>query len=85
MCSEDLVPEGVKCSKGWKCIQIVGNFEFSEVGVLSHLVLPLAGAKVPIFVMSTYSTDYILVRKQDMQQAYEALCTAGHDFVPGRT
>ena len=55
-------------------------FEFSEVGILSQLALPLAGANVPIFVMSTFNTDYILVRKQDLQKAIEALRMAGHDI-----
>lgn len=80
VCSEDLVPEGVKCSKGWKCIHLVGRFEFNEVGILSQLALPLAGASIPIFVMSTYNTDYILVRAQDLPRASEALRMAGHDF-----
>ena len=79
VCSEDLVPEGVNCSKGWKCIHLVGHFEFTEVGVLSQLVLPLAGANIPIFVISTFNTDYILVRKQDLLRASEALRMAGHD------
>ena len=81
VCSEDLVPKGVTCSKGWKCIQLVGQFEFSEVGIVSQLALPLAGANVPIFVMSTFNTDYILVRKQDLQRASEALRMAGHEIV----
>ncbi len=68
------------CSKGWKCIHLVGQFEFSEVGILSQLALPLAGANIPIFVMSTYNTDYILVRRQDLPHASEALRMAGHDF-----
>ena len=80
VCSEDLVPEGAVCSKGWKCIRLVGHFDFTEVGVLSQLALPLAGANVPIFVMSAYNTDYVLVRKQDLQRASEALRTAGHDI-----
>jgi hypothetical protein len=80
VCSVDLVPEGVKCSKGWKCIRVVGQFDFSEVGILSQLALPLAGANVPIFVMSTYATDYVLVRKQDLHRATEALRVAGHDM-----
>jgi hypothetical protein len=80
VCSEELVPAVVTCSKGWKCIKLVGQFEFSEVGVLSQLALPLAGANVPIFVMSAFSTDYVLVRKQDLSRASEALRTAGHDF-----
>jgi hypothetical protein len=78
VCSEDLVPEGVKCSKGWKCIRVVGQFDFSEVGILSQLALPLAGANVPIFVMSTFDTDYVMVRQQDLQRTSEALCMAGH-------
>lgn len=80
VCSEELVPEGAICSKGWKCIRLVGHFDFTEVGVLSQLALPLAGANVPIFVMSAYNTDYVLVRKQDLQRASEALRTAGHDI-----
>jgi hypothetical protein len=80
VCSEDRVPEGVKCSKGWKCIHLVGHFEFTEVGILSQLALPLAGANIPIFVMSTFNTDYILVRTQDLPRASESLRMAGHDF-----
>jgi uncharacterized protein len=81
VCSEDLVPMGVKCSKDWKCIRLVGQYEFSEVGVLSQLALPLAGANVPIFAMSTFNTDYVLVREQDLKRASEALRTAGHEIV----
>jgi hypothetical protein len=81
VCSEDLVPEGATCSKGWKCIRLVGQFDFTEVGIVSQLALPLAGANVPIFVMSTYNTDYVLVKNHDLQRASEALRMAGHHIL----
>ena len=59
----------------------MGQFDFSEVGIVSQLALPLAGANVPIFVMSTYNTDYVLVKNQDLQRASEALRMAGHDIL----
>jgi hypothetical protein len=52
--------------------------DFSLVGVLASLALPLAQAGVSIFTLSTYDTDYLLVRQVDLDRATQALIQAGH-------
>lgn len=77
VCGEDAVPSGVKCEKGWKCLRIRGPLAFAETGVLSFLVVPLATAGIPIFVVSTFETDYILVKEERLGVAQAVLAREG--------
>jgi hypothetical protein len=58
----------------------MGPHDFSLTGVISSLVVPLAEAEVPIFVISTFESDYVLVRSSDLARAADALEGAGHEF-----
>ncbi len=58
----------------------MGPFDFSLTGVIASLVAPLAEAKVPIFLISTFESDYVLVRSSDLARAADALEDAGHVF-----
>jgi hypothetical protein len=58
-----------------------GPFAFSQVGILSSFIAPLAGAGVPIFAISTFDTDYILIQKQYAGAALAALQKAGHELI----
>jgi len=69
---------------GWACLQIAQVLDFSLVGVLAGVAGVLAQAKVSIFTISTYDTDYILVRSADLPAAITALTAAGH-VVRGRS
>src|SRR4051794_39552140 len=62
VCPEDRVPEGVRAERGWRCLRVAGTLDFAEVGVLAALLAPLAGAGIPVFVVSTFETDYLLVK-----------------------
>jgi hypothetical protein len=62
---------------------VAGPLDFALTGVLASLSAPLAAAGVSLFVVSTYDTDYVLVRETDLERAREALQTAGHQVDAG--
>ena len=78
VCCQDSIPEDVHCERGWRCLRVAGVFEFSVVGVLASLVAPLAEAGISVFVVSTFDTDYLLVKDQDLEAALDALREEGH-------
>ena len=75
--SASAVPNGVECESGWSCLQVVGPLPFELTGILARLTALLAGAKIPIFAVSTYDTDYLLVRTENLQAACTALREGG--------
>ena len=81
VCEESLVPEGVACERRWQCFRVAGTMPFSMVGVLASLVQPLAEAGVSVFAISTFDTDYVLVKAADVEKAQQALRQAGHTFL----
>ncbi|PLS82320.1 MAG: hypothetical protein CYG60_24730 [Actinobacteria bacterium] len=81
VCPEGDVPDGVRSEGGWCVLQLEGPFEFSEVGVLASVVAPLAEAGVSIFALSTYDTDYVLVKEEGLDLAVSALRGRGHEVL----
>ena len=79
VCSEDRVPHGAVVEPGWIALQLEGPFPFALTGVLASFLQPLAEAQVPIFAISTFDTDYVLIKREDVQQTVAALCAAGHE------
>ena len=75
VCSEDQVPHSVKAERGWTGLKVEGPLDFGLTGILSSLANPLAEAKISIFSISTYDTDYILVKTQNLQEAIKILST----------
>jgi len=69
------------CLPGWRCLKIEGPLDLTEIGVLHALARPLAEAKISIFALSTYNTDYLLVKEKDLDRAKEALTQEGHRFI----
>jgi GNAT superfamily N-acetyltransferase len=78
VCREEAVPEGVRCERGWRCLRVAGTLDFSLVGILSSLLVPLAEAGVSVFAVSTFDTDYLFLKGQDCPLAVEVLREAGH-------
>lgn len=70
---EDSVPEGVEKEGGWKALKIEGVLDFSMIGVISSITALLAEKGISVFVMSTYNTDYILVKDEELEKAVEVL------------
>ena len=81
VCPEEVVPEDVRSEGGWRALKLEGPFEFSEVGVLASVAAPLAEAGVGIFAVSTFDTDYVLVKKEHLQAAVVALRGRGHEVL----
>ncbi|PKN56139.1 MAG: ACT domain-containing protein [Deltaproteobacteria bacterium HGW-Deltaproteobacteria-14] len=67
------VPEGVTAARGWRAFMVLGPLEFSLTGVLASLAAPLAEAHISLFALSTFETDYILVRAKDLDAARAAV------------
>ncbi len=68
---------------GWSCLQVGDILDFAVVGVIAGISRILADANVSMFTVSTYNTDYILVRTSDVDAAVRALTAAGHVVIPG--
>ena len=80
VCGQELVPDGKKCEGGWRVFEVAGPLEFALTGVLSAIATPLAAAGVSIFALSTFDTDYVLVKEDKLAEAIEALRAAGHEM-----
>jgi uncharacterized protein len=78
VCRQDDVPADASAERGWCAFEVAGPLDFSLTGIVSSLVSPLAEAEIPIFVISTFETDYLLVREHDLHRSVEALTAAGH-------
>jgi hypothetical protein len=78
VCPEKHVPDGIQAETGFRCMRVAGKLEFSLVGVIAALTGTLADAGMSVFVISTFDTDYLLVREGDLAMAIDVLKTAGH-------
>jgi hypothetical protein len=78
VCAQELVPGEVKHEAGWACLQVRGPLDFSLTGILALLAGTLADAGISLFAISTFDTDYLLVKQQTLAQAIDALSEAGH-------
>lgn len=81
VCAADAVPEGVRAERGWAMLELAGPFEFQTTGVLASFLAPLAREGVPVFAISTYDTDWVLVPEQRLGDALRALKAAGHNEI----
>ena len=78
VCLADQVPSGIASETGWRAVKVTGPFALSEIGVLAAVAAPLAEAKVSLFAISTFDTDYLLVSEKQLNAAIAALKGAGH-------
>jgi hypothetical protein len=83
VCDFDRVPDEIAAEGPFLLLRVAGQLELGLVGILASLAGPLATAEVPIFAISTFDTDYLLVHEPDRARAEAALAAAGHRFLPG--
>jgi hypothetical protein len=76
VCPEDAVPPDTRAETGWRALVVPGPIPFEQTGVLASIAGPLAVAGISIFAVSTYDTDYVLVREGDVERALAALETS---------
>jgi uncharacterized protein len=78
VCAVERVPKSFGDDIRWRAFKVRGPMALSEVGVLASLATPLADARMCIFVVSTFETDYVLVNSEQLPDAITALQKAGH-------
>jgi hypothetical protein len=78
VCSQDLVPAGTRCEREWRCLRVAGAMPFELAGVVAGLTAPLAAAGLSVFVLSTFDTDYLLVKQPQWAAALEVLGRQGY-------
>lgn len=76
-CDGSQVPMDVRCERDWRCLMLQGPFAFDLTGVLLQVLRPLAAANIGIFAVSTFDTDYVLVKSHAFEQAKQALLASG--------
>lgn len=81
VCAEEAAPERAEVATGWRALRIAGELDFSLIGIMSALTGVLAAAGVSVFALSTYTTDYLLVREAEFERAVVALRAAGHTII----
>lgn len=81
VCSEENIPKDVLCERGWRAFKVQGTLDFGLVGILAKITAALAKAGLGIFAISTYNTDYILVKAKDLEYAIIALRNDGHEII----
>ena len=80
VCSEKIEVQSLESSKGWKCLKVKGPLDFNLTGILAGISDILTRGNISIFSISTFDTDYILVRSQDLPSARKKLKKAGYKF-----
>jgi hypothetical protein len=78
VCAEAQVPDPIQREGGWRAFKVDGPLDFALTGILAGLAQALAQAGISLFALSTYDTDYVLVREAMLPQAVRALSAAGY-------
>lgn len=80
VCSSTTPMSSEKSETGWSCMKVVGPLDFSLTGILANISKVLAEAEISIFAISTFDTDYILIKSEKQPFAQKALLVAGYTF-----
>jgi hypothetical protein len=80
VCLAGNVPPEVDSPHHWMCLKLEGPFPFSQTGVLLSFIEPLSSKDIPIFAISTYDTDYVLIQEEWAGAALNVLKHAGHEL-----
>lgn len=80
VCDSSIQLPAEESNIGWACIQIIGPLDFSLTGILSGISTVLANSNISIFAVSSFNTDYILVKTSNILKAKQALIASGYTF-----
>jgi hypothetical protein len=76
--AKEYVPVGIQAEGAWRALKLAGPIPLSAVGILASVAEPLARARINLFAISTFDTDYVLVPAERLEEAQLALSEAGH-------
>ena len=83
VCPADNLPRDVNSESHWTCFKLQGPFAFTQTGILASFIGPLSANAIPIFAISTFDTDYVLIEEDYAGIALNKLQEAGHQIVDG--
>ncbi|WP_309570584.1 ACT domain-containing protein [Deinococcus sp.] len=81
ICEDTVIPAGARAEGGWVALKLHGPFEFTLTGILTAVLIPLRDAGVGVFALSTFDTDYVLVKRERLDAALTALRGVGHTIL----
>jgi uncharacterized protein len=81
VCPAENIPKELAIAPRWICLKLEGPFPFSQTGVLLSFIAPLSSNAIPIFAISTFDTDYVLVPQDHAVRALDLLYEAGHELI----
>jgi hypothetical protein len=81
VCAAEAAPSGQRVESGWRLLTVRGPFEFTLTGIMASLAGSLAAAGVPLFALSTFDTDHVLVKDVDLDRAVKAIRESGHEVI----
>ncbi len=81
LCRSEQVPVDVEQETHWRAMEVEGPLDFNEIGILAGLLQPLAQAGIPVFVLSTYLTDYLFLKENHLAKAIAVLQRAGNTLL----
>jgi hypothetical protein len=81
VCPAESIPKEIPSTPRWICLKLDGPFPFSQTGVLLSFIAPLSNNGIPIFAISTYDTDYVLIQEEFAGATFQALDEAGHQRI----
>ena len=80
VCEQERVPVSTKMERDWRCLKVEGPLDFALTGILADLSTTLAAADISLFALSTFDTDYLLVKRAVLDAAIAALEASGHQI-----
>ena len=80
ICDTEHAPSSVRVEHGWACLKVLGPLDVAIVGVMSSLAGALAEVNIALLAISTFDTDYVLVRREHLENAIAAWRAAGHTY-----
>lgn len=80
VCDDDAVPQDVQAERNWRVLKLEGPIPFEMAGVAAALLAPLAEARINVCLISTYDTDYLLLKAESFEPAIGVLRGAGYDI-----
>ena len=81
VCLAGSEPTGAEVVGPWRVLSVDGPLDFALVGILESLLAPLAAAEISVFTVSTFDTDHLLVRAEDLERTIACLRSAGHTVI----
>jgi hypothetical protein len=77
----DFISEEIACNKDWRVLKVEGPLDFSLVGILANITNIFKEKKISVFIISTYDTDYVLVKQKNLNTGIKTLKANGHNFL----